>query len=386
VRRSWSRTLLRPWSKKRGRRSRTGATRGILGELAFYLGLILLGVFALALVIVSSAMMSRIGIDLPEEARRVLESNLTQGGGRWGRWMVAVVSVASIASGVFGLGYRLLHLGFSQERISASRKRAIDETRSLAGRDSAAEESSQSFEPEFDPQEFPELPTVPRRQGMNESPGERLRFRLASISTGRMSVFGSAALALGWNCLCLVLLAVVVSGWWYDMPRPILAVLMVPFSCVAVWSLRVFLKQVRQVAGVGATVVEISDHPLQPGGQYELFVSQMGKMHLKWLKIELVCEEESFFRQGTDVRSDHHVALRQELLKEKTVRVDPRGPWEQQLSFELPENVMHSFAATNNVVRWRLLVSGESRPWPSFCRSFPLLVHPPLMSPPDSPR
>jgi hypothetical protein len=173
--------------------------RGILGELAFYLGLILLGVFVLALVIVSSAMMSRIGIDLPEEARRVLESNLTQGGGRWGRWVVAVVSVASIASGVFGLGYRLLHLGFSQERLSASRKRAIDETRSLAGRDSAAEESSQSFEPEFDPQEFPELPTVPRRQGMNESPGERLRFRLASISTGRMSVFGSAALALGWN-------------------------------------------------------------------------------------------------------------------------------------------------------------------------------------------
>ncbi|MEP6169846.1 MAG: hypothetical protein ABJ208_14180, partial [Rhodopirellula bahusiensis] len=189
--------------------------RGVLGELAFYLGLILLGVFVLALVIVSSVMMPRIGIDLPEEARRVLESNLTQGGGRWGRWVVAVVSVASVASGVIGLGYRLLHLGFSQERISANRKRAIDETRSLAGRNSGAEESSQSLEPEFDPQEFPELPTVPRRQVMNESPGERLRFRLASISTGRLSVFGSAALALGWNCLCLVLLAVVISGWWY---------------------------------------------------------------------------------------------------------------------------------------------------------------------------
>ncbi|MCC9641229.1 hypothetical protein LOC71_03010 [Rhodopirellula sp. JC740] len=379
---------MRPWSKKRGRRSRTGAMRGVLGELAFYLGLILLGVFVLALVVVSSFMMPHINLNLPEEARRVLEleSNLTQGGNQWGRWVVAIVSVASIASGVTGLAYRLLHLGFSQERLSAGKKRAIDETRSLAGRDSIAEEGLRGRDADWELQDFPELPTVPKRQMLNESPGERLAYRLASVSTGRMSLFGTAALALGWNSLCLVLLAVVVSGWWYDMPRPILAMLMVPFSCVAVWSLRVFLKQVRQIAGVGATVVEISDHPLQPGGQYELFVSQMGKMRLKWLKIELVCEEESFFRQGTDVRSDHHVAMRQELVKEKSVRVDPRGPWEQQLTFELPDNVMHSFAATNNVVRWRLLVSGESRPWPSFCRSFPLLVHPPLMSPPDSPR
>ncbi|WP_230271230.1 hypothetical protein [Rhodopirellula halodulae] len=362
--------------------------RGVLGELAFYLGLILLGVFVLALVVVSSFMMPHINLNLPEEARRVLEleSNLTQGGNQWGRWVVAIVSVASIASGVTGLAYRLLHLGFSQERLSAGKKRAIDETRSLAGRDSIAEEGLRGRDADWELQDFPELPTVPKRQMLNESPGERLAYRLASVSTGRMSLFGTAALALGWNSLCLVLLAVVVSGWWYDMPRPILAMLMVPFSCVAVWSLRVFLKQVRQIAGVGATVVEISDHPLQPGGQYELFVSQMGKMRLKWLKIELVCEEESFFRQGTDVRSDHHVAMRQELVKEKSVRVDPRGPWEQQLTFELPDNVMHSFAATNNVVRWRLLVSGESRPWPSFCRSFPLLVHPPLMSPPDSPR
>jgi hypothetical protein len=162
--------------------------------------------------------------------------------------------------------------------------------------------------------------------------------------------------------------------------------LLVPFSGVAVWSLKSFLRQVRGIAGVGSTVVEISDHPLEPGGTYRLFVMQMGRMRLRSLRVELICEEESFFRQGTDVRSDQHVALSKELLTEGPVRVDPQAPWEQQLEFELPANVMHSFSATNNSVRWRLVVSGEARPWPSFCRSFPLVVHPPLMVPPNSPR
>lgn len=380
----------RPWSKKLGRRLQTGPFRGVLGELAFYLGLIFVGVFVFTLVLVTHFMISRIGIDLPNEARVVLDSELARGGGHWGRWIVASISVATIGSGMFGLGYRLLHLGFSQERISASSRRFLNlkkPSNSSAGADSGVSEDG--LKPAVGlvlADELAQMPSVPRAQTLDESPGERLQFRLASVSTGRLTIIGVASLALIWNSVCVVLLAVAVSGWWYDRPRPILAMLLVPFSGVAIWSLRSFLRQVRQIAGVGPTVLEISQHPLQPGGTYELFVSQMGRMRLRRLRIELVCEEESFFRQGTDVRSDRHVALSQELLSESTVRVDPQAPWEQQLKFELPANVMHSFCATNNSVRWKLVVSGESRPWPSFCRSFPLIVHPPLMLPPNSPR
>lgn len=356
----------------------------MLAELAFYLGLIFVGVFVLTLVLVTQVMIPRIGIDLPEEARVVLESDLAQGGGHWGRWIVAVISVATIGSGIFGLGYRLLHLGFSQERISASRQGLPKQhTREDVGQPIASDQGGESIDADTG---FPDLPSVPRSQTHEESPGERLKYRLASVSTGRLAVIGSATLALIWNSVCVVLLAVAVSGWWYGQPRPVLAMLLIPFSGVAFWSLKSFLRQVRQVAGVGATVLEISDHPLEPGGSYQIFLSQMGRMRLRSLKVELICEEESFFRQGTDVRSDQHIALSEELLSETKVRVDPQAPWEQQLEFELPANVMHSFCATNNSVRWKLVVSGEARPWPSFCRSFPLIVQPPLMVPPNSPR
>ncbi len=399
MRRSRKAWRLRPWSKKLGRRLRSGPFRGVLGELAFYLGLIFVGVFIFTLVVVSYWMVPRIGIELPDEARVVLDSDLARGGGfHWGRWIVALISLATIGSGAFGLGYRLMHLGFSQERISAQKVRISGwGTNSPSGRESDPADDEVAEDQETNvvggdatesrrPDEFPRLPTVPRGSAIDESPGERLRYRLASVSTGRWSVFGSASLALMWNSVCVVLLAVAISGWWYGSPRPVLAMLLVPFAGVAIWALKSFLRRVRCIAGVGSTVVEISDHPLQPGGRYQLFVMQMGRMRLRSLRIRLVCEEESFFRQGTDVRSDQHIALSKDLLAESSVRVDPMAPWEQQLEFELPHNVMHSFSATNNSVRWRLVVSGEARPWPSFCRSFPLVVHPPLMAPPNSPR
>lgn len=394
-RKSWQ---LRPWSKKLGRRLRTGPFRGVLGELVFYLGLIFVGVFIFTLVVVAHWMVPQYGIELPSEARVVLDSDLARGGGfHWGRWIVALISLATIGSGAFGLGYRLLHLGFSQERISAQRGRISGwGTASLSARsaDSAAEaiddpggngHEDDTGEAQHHA-EYPRLPTVPRGPALDESPGERLKYRLASESTGRWSVLGAASLALMWNSVCVVLLAVAISGWWYGSPRPVLAMLLVPFSGVAVWVLKSFLRRVRRIAGVGSTMVEISDHPLQPGRTYQLLVMQMGRMRLRSLQVRLVCEEESFFRQGTDVRSEQHVALSKDLLCASSVRVDPMAPWEQQLEFELPSHVMHSFSATNNSVRWRLIVSGEARPWPSFCRSFPLVVHPPLMAPPNSPR
>lgn len=389
----------RPWSKKLGRRLRSGPFRGVLGELAFYLGLIFTGVFIFTLVVVAYWMVPQIGMELPDEARQMLDSGLARGGGfHWGRWIVALISLTTIGSGAFGLGYRLMHLGFSQERISAQKGR-ISDWRSVlrpaarildAGEQRSADSESdvdRGEEAESYPhEEYPHLPSVPRGPALDESPGERLRYRLASVSTGRWSVFGSASLALMWNSVCVVLLAVAVSGWWYGNSRPVLAMLLVPFTGVAIWVLKSFLRRVRRIAGVGSTMVEISDHPLQPGGVYQLFVMQMGRMRLRSLRIRLVCEEESFFRQGTDVRSDQYVALSKDLFTASSVRVDPMAPWEQQLEFELPHDVMHSFSATNNSVRWRLVVSGEARPWPSFCRSFPLVVHPPLMAPPNSPR
>ena len=345
-----------PWSKKRGERSLGNPFAGVAGEVAFFALLFLIGVFGLSLVLISQLSPESVPSQVPSEA---LSTNLSS-------WVFGVLSLAAIISGVAGLIFRLTRVGASSERRSVLARRAG------------------SIEVMV-PEERPGLPSVPRGQSITESPGERLSFRLAA-EAGQVGLAGPATLALLWNSVWFVLLAVVVSGFWYGRPRWILTGMLIPFALIGRWSFRFFLTQLRQRIGVGPTIVEISHHPLEPGCECELFISQTGRMKLKRLTIELLCEEETFYRQGTDVRVEKHEAFRQILARHRNVEVDPQAPWEQQLVLDLPDNVMHSFVGSHNAIRWKIVVLGESRPWPSFCRSFPVVVHPPGLPPKSSPR
>ncbi|MEM9364906.1 MAG: hypothetical protein AAGD07_02845 [Planctomycetota bacterium] len=382
MRRTWIAALLRPYGKKRGPHSRTSVASGILAELAFYAGLILTGAFVLALVIMARLMAERVGIELPDEARRVLESELARGGdSRWGQWIVGFVSVAAIGSGMAGLFYRLNHLGFSQERLSANKQRILESGTGVVKGNKAGGSANTTALPETSDsnavlQQMRREPTVPSGRAGDESPGEWLAHRLPMLQAGRTRILGTAALSLIWNSVCIVLFAVVVSGWWYNRNRPILAMMMLPFTGISIWSLRSLTAEVRRVAGVGPTLVEINAHPIHPAETYQVVVAQLGRMRLKQMKVSLVCEEQSFFRQGTDVRVEKHLAFEQEVLVSTNVRVDPGQPWKQQFEVPIPANAMHSFVAENNAIRWRLVISGEARPWPSFCRSFPIFVRP----------
>ncbi len=347
----------KPWSKKRGKRIAGIALRGVAGEAVFYVGLFLIGVFGFSLVLISQFAPER----TPDVSPEALAGGLAT-------WIFGILSLAAIGSGVGGLIYRLMTLGASSERRSALKTRA-----SAIEIGASAEDS-------------PRLPNVPRGRSMTDSPGERLKYRLSTEVVQSAELAGPATLALLWNSVWFVLLAVVISGFWFGRPRWILAGLLIPFAGIGWWSFRFFLLQLKQHVGVGQTILEISDHPLVPGRQYQLFVSQSGRLRLKRIRVELTCEEETFYRQGTDVRVERYEAFTQELHHQSGARVDPQAPWEQQLTLDLPENVMHSFVGTHNAIRWKIVVAGESRPWPSFCRSFPVVVHPPDLPPKHSPR
>ncbi|MGB7324965.1 MAG: hypothetical protein WBD31_08830 [Rubripirellula sp.] len=357
--RSWIPT---PWSKKRGERRLSNDASGVAGEAVFYMLLFLIGVFGLTLVLINRFAPKSV-VNVPTEA---FSTSLST-------WIFGILSLASMLTGIGGLIFRLMRFGASSERRSniftrtkALEKGAID----LIGPS---------------PGDATKLPSVPGVRSMNDSPGERLTYRLSS-ETPESGVIGPATLALLWNTVWFVLLAVVVSGFWYGRPRWIVATLLIPFAVIGVWAIKYFLAQLRQNAGVGSTIVEISHNPLVPGDKLDVYVSQMGRLKLKRLSVHLTCEEETFYRQGTDVRVDRHESFTQVLCKESEVRVDPMAPWEQQLAVELPAGVMHSFVGTHNAIRWKIVVRGESRPWPSFCRSFPVVVHPPGLPVKRSPR
>jgi len=359
--------LPKPWTKKRGGRLLSGTFSGAIGEAMLLAGLFLLGVFASALMLFQRFAQASLG-----QAASITEGIVSDeaSSSTLGFWIVMVLSLAMLAIGGGGLVYRLLSIGASDERRSAMATRR--------GANESLRPSSTDLVP---------MPTVPQGRGLNESPGVHQAYRLASDGSNRArTVAASASLSLLWNATWFILLAVVVSGFLNDRPRWVLTFLLFPFAGIGWWAFRYFLDSLRRTAGVGATIVEINDHPLQPGELYTLFVSQAGKLQLRRLRVELVCDEESTYRQGTDLRIDRHRAYSQILHTQRDLSIDPHHPWEQELGFVLPENAMHSFQSAHNAVTWKITVSGEARPWPSFCQSFPVVVHPPAGPPIRHPR
>ena len=302
--------LPQPWSKKRGKRFLGVALRGVAGEVAFYAGLFMVGVFAFSLVI-----LNRFAPEVRPENTLDVASESMSGG--LASWILGILSLAAIVTGGAGLVFRLVRLGASNEfrSVLANRAGSIEVMGPAQG-------------------ESPKLPSVPRGRSLTESPGERLTYRLASDTSPAAGFAGPAILTVLWNTVWFVLLAVVVSGFWYGRPRWIMVGLLVPFAGIGIWSFRFFLSQLRKQAGVGPTIVEISDQPLYPGQQVQIFVSQSGRLRLKRIKVQLTCEEETFFRQGTDVRVERFQAFCADLEKQRDVRVDPEAPLGATISTE----------------------------------------------------
>jgi hypothetical protein len=359
--------LPKPWTKKRGGRLLGGTFSGAIGEAILLAGLFLLGVFTSALMLFQRfASESLTGRAVLPEGTLASEASASM----LGFWIVMVLSLAMLAVGGGGLFYRLMRIGASDERrsVMATRPGAIERMRPVNS-------------------EMPPLPSVPQGRGLTDSPGVHQAYRLASEGPNRACMVAAAAtLSLLWNATWFVLLAVVISGFLNDRPRWVLTFLLFPFAAIGWWAFRYFLDTLKQTAGVGATIVEINDHPLQPGHEYTLFVSQGGKLNLRRLRVELVCEEETTYRQGTDLRIDRHQAYSKILHTERDLSIDPYGPWEQELAVKLPADAMHSFQSAHNAVCWKITVSGDARPWPSFCQNFPVVVHPPAGPPIRLPR
>jgi hypothetical protein len=129
-------------------------------------------------------------------------------------------------------------------------------------------------------------------------------------------------------------------------------------------------------AGIGPTLVEISDHPLVPGGQYRLFLSQTGRGKINLLDAALVCEEHATYRQGTDTRTETRRVYQQELVRGENFEVRQGVPFEKECEFTVPPRAMHSFKAEHNAIQWKVLVQGDIAGWPEYKRSFPVIIRP----------
>jgi hypothetical protein len=284
-------------------------------------------------------------------------------GYNWVQWLAFAVPLSFIIIGAGGLAHLVWQWGKSAERRAVIAQRAGERERNLFGSNNA---------------ERRRYPTVPQGVDMTNSPGTKLKFRLPMATSPGWTLFGTLAFCVVWNSFVTALITMAIRGYLSPEQRGwrMTALLAIPFVAIGVWSIVALVRQLLVTTGIGPTLVEISDHPLWPGGKYRVFLSQSGWLLVKSLRLSLICEEAATYRQGTDTRTESKEVHRQELCRQSDFEIRGGAPFERELDLKVPEGAMHSFVANHNEIAWKLVVEGDVAGWPAFKRAFPVIVRP----------
>ena len=327
--RFWRR--LRLWEKKRGHRT-TGSTRlAAAGETLFFLALSIAGVVTLAqLFVLRFAWHS--------------ENWLTTNVGLCLSFLLLVpLSVVSAYKAI----YHALTAGNSAERIAALTNRAknselLADVRALG---------------------TTTLPTIPCDANLTNSPGIRLPFRLPSATSSSWRLAIVAGFCLLWNSAVAVLaiwafqsanfhLMDLFTGSWWTLFRIVVLV----YLTIGILATRYLFELLAKTAAIGPTSLEVSALPMRLGNEYRVFLSQSGHLHIDWLELKLVCDEEVSFTDGTDTRSESRRVFESEVFRHDNFEILPSEPFHCECPLDVPCDGMHSFVSGHNAVTWKLVV------------------------------
>jgi hypothetical protein len=277
------------------------------------------------------------------------ESVVVTRGYNWWMWaLTLLLPGALLAFGGAGLARTLTIWRTSEERRAAKTSRAMPDR----------------------------LPSIPSCDDLINSPGTVLRFRLPTSGTESWTLIGLGLFALLWNTVLVVLAITAGADLMGGRIDWLLLVLLGPFAAVGVMGIVLFIRQLVLTSAVGTTQLEISEHPLRPGGTYEVHLAQAGSGTFRDLSITLELEEQATFRQGTDTRTERLAVWRGAVESWHNVHLAPGTFFEARASLSVPASAMHSFASEHNTVSWRVVVHGKPARWPAFSRGFPVVVYP----------
>ncbi|MGE0606600.1 MAG: DUF3592 domain-containing protein [Pirellulales bacterium] len=282
----------------------------------------------------------------------------------WLAWAMLLLPASFITISGSGLGYAWFNWGASAERrasLARQAQRAVQLDR-------------------FDPTVMAssEYPFIPTEADLTNSPGVHLAYRLPVSNT----VAGAmASLIVGtvlWNLVGLFFLILMVQSFVRYQPEWLLAAIAIPFAVAGGYLIRYTVRRVGGYAGLGPTLLEISGHPLHPGGTYTINLSQSGWLDLRMLEVVLACDERATFQQGTNSRTNTRRVYETTVLRFDKPSIRPETSLEAEVKFTVPAHAMHSFRSGHNEVCWRLIVRGEGPGRPPFERDFLLVVRPSL--------
>jgi hypothetical protein len=290
----------------------------------------------------------------PIDPHRVV---LVRGYSGW-LYLLLLIPISFMAIGGAGLIYTVLHWNTSDER------RAL-----LAQRASRLD----LFDVETGDRE---LPTVPASSNITNSPGTTLAYRLPIAATTTWSLTATALACLLWNGIVAIFVVMAIRSHARGEPNWILTAFIVPFIGAGMALIAYFLRQFVVISRSGTTRVEISHHPLRPGEECEILLSQVGRVTMQSIEVWLACDEKASFRQGTDTRIETRRVYEHRCFARENFQIHPGTPFESRCRVFVPETAMHSFAAIHNEVSWKLVVLGKVVGWPEYQRVFQVVVAP----------
>ncbi len=291
----------------------------------------------------------------PIDPRRAV---LVRGYSGW-LYLLLLIPISFMAIGGGGFAYTLAHWNASAER------------RSLMMAQRAAQ--MDLFEVQAEKRTFP---TVPADANLTNSPGTTLAYRLPIATAPGWNLLATLIACLLWNGIVTIFVVMSARSFARGEPDWILTVFITPFVAGGV-ALAVYLgRQILIATGVGPTRIEISQHPLTPGNQYEIFLSQAGRLSMNSLEVWLTCDEKATYRQGTDTRTESRRVFQERCFLREGFDVQQGIPFESRCQICVPEGAMHSFQANYNAVSWQLIVKGSVAGWPDYERAFQIVVNP----------
>jgi hypothetical protein len=94
------------------------------------------------------------------------------------------------------------------------------------------------------------------------------------------------------------------------------------------------------------------------------------------MQVQLVCEEQAIYQQGTDTRRATSRVYRTILFSQRKFEIRPQQAFEATFDLTLPSTAMHSFISQHNGVIWTIVVRGRMARWGDFERRFPVYMYP----------
>ncbi|MBL9089777.1 MAG: DUF3592 domain-containing protein [Planctomycetaceae bacterium] len=274
----------------------------------------------------------------------------------WIAWVLPLLPAAFVAVGIGGLIYVFLTWGKSAERRALLQQSANVDLFDHGGAASR-------------------LPTVPSDRDVTNSPGTTLNYRIPNALPGWNSLF-LTGVALGWNTLVGYFVYQAIGEAIDGRADYLLWLGLIPFLLAGGYFAYLAARQLMIAGGIEPTLVEMSAHPLYPGGRYEVYLAQPGRLDFSRLTVLLVCDEEATFRQGTNSHTHQQRVYEAEVYRREKFTVERSEPLAVRFELAVPEGAMHSFQSPRNAVRWKLLVRGVLNNWPDFERAFVVLVYP----------